>query len=504
LNTSKQLASGLLDGQRAFASVAYDRQPVTTPEQEAMFGFRGSVPERCYRTIGAVVGARGGKSYTLVAIRLLWGMLTRDLSSLAPGEVGVALVVAPDLRLSRQVVNYARGALQRRPELAALIEADSELELLLRLPGGKRVALQGLPATRGGSAVRGRSLIDAALDEACFFRDAGDGYVVNDTDIYTAVAPRVMPGGQVIIASTPWAESGLLYDLWAQNYGHPTTALVAHAPTLALNNSPWVQEQIAIERARDPENARREYDAEFMSSTTLGFFDGNAIKQSTSDYALGETYQGRLRYAAAADFGFKSDSSALVIVCYDGERYRQVYEDEVRPEPGKPLVPSEVVSRFASAAKAYGCRHIIADGHYSQAIAEHLRAHEIALIESPGGIQGKLATHNRAKAVLQEGRCMLSAEGDCHRQLKDVLRKNQPGGQVSIYVKRKPGKGHGDIASAWVLAIHYLATAQVDAEKPKVPAYGTPAFEAYLAEKSVAAMLDADMKAYGKRGANDW
>ena len=69
--------------------------------------------------------------------------------------------------------------------------------------------LEALPATRGGSALRGRSLVGAVLDEAAFFRD--EDYSVNDAEIYRAVAPRILPEGQTIIASTPWAEGvGLL------------------------------------------------------------------------------------------------------------------------------------------------------------------------------------------------------------------------------------------------------------------------------------------------------
>ena len=61
-------------------------------------------------------------------------------------------------------------------------------------------------------------MVAAVLDEVAFFTD--DAYVVNDRDIYEAVAPRVtVPGGFVAISSTPWAQLGLLYERHQLNWG---------------------------------------------------------------------------------------------------------------------------------------------------------------------------------------------------------------------------------------------------------------------------------------------
>lgn len=496
----------LTPGQRRFAEIAYDGTAGHGDDDGVgarIFGPSASWSGALsWRTIVAVCGARAGKSYVLVGLRLLWGCLTRSLCTLAPGERGVSLVVAPDLRLAKQVIGYARGALNTREDLAALIEGDTEYAITIRRPhDGLVVSLEALPATRGGGAVRGRSLIDAALDECAFFRD--EGYAVNDVELYKAVAPRVLPGGQVIIASTPWAETGLLYEMFRG--GTTARVLVAHAPTLIMHDSALTREIVAAERERDPDNARREFDAEFMTSGTGQFFDTNAIKGATQSYDLEAiTHTPRYRYSCAVDLGFKSDSSALVVVEYDGVNYRVVHVLELRPTPETPLLPSKVMESFAGIARRFGCSHIISDGHYREAIAEHLQTHKLGLQDAPPGINGKVDTYTRARAVLHEGRCVLPEYPRLLSQLRAVVSKPTPGGGLSISSPRRPGGGHGDIASAWVLAIHDLATARVAPEEEVAPKYGSREYEVWAWAKERPKMIASIERRYGKRDTDDW
>lgn len=494
----------LTPGQRAFARVAYDGEAIADVVGAAsIFGSIMQCDDGVRRVVVAVCGARAGKSYVLISLRLLHGLLVRRLDTVAPGEKAVSLVVAPDLRLAKQVIGYARGALQSHPRLAELIEGDSEYALTIRRPvDGRMVSLEALPATRGGGAVRGRSLIDAALDESAFFRD--EGYAVNDVELYKAVSPRVLPGGQVIIASTPWAEAGLLYDLFKANYGHPVTALAAHAPTLVMHDSAFTREIVESERQRDPDNARREFDAEFMTRGTGQFFDPNAINAAVNDYELGAVHNRRFRYAVGVDLGFKSDSSALVVVEWDGSLYRTVELVELRAAPDSPLIPSNVIELFADIAKRYGVNQIISDGHYREAVVEHLRAHKMSIIDAPAGINGKTESYVRAQSVLREGWCVLPDHPRLLSQLRAVVSKPTSGGGLSISSPRKPNGGHGDLVSAWVLAVHHLATARVEPEAALIPAFGTPEYEAWFAEKSMKKMLATDLKRYGKKKENDW
>ena len=118
-------------GQAELARVAYDgAEPVDRALAERIFGAIdfARLPVGLRRVFVAVVGARGGKSYLLIALRLVWGMLVRDLSVLAPGELAYATVVAPNDRHRQHVINFALGVMRSRPELRRL----------LRLPQGSK------------------------------------------------------------------------------------------------------------------------------------------------------------------------------------------------------------------------------------------------------------------------------------------------------------------------------------------------------------------------------
>lgn len=275
-------------GQRVLCAVAYDRvEPKDLPPEDRemalrIFGPVETIPKSARGTLAVVAGARSGKSYLLIGLHMVWAALTVDLGSLAPGQKAVSLVVAVNIKLRNEVIAYAYGACLSKPELkAALFVSKGKKEehaadsFGIRRKDGRIVMLEAGVAGRGGYGARGRSLVSAYLDEGAFFRAEGQAC---DTDIYTAASPRVLPGGLTVVASTPWHEAGLLYEMWSKNHGKPTTCLVAHAPTHVMQDNAFTQELIARERSRDPDNAKREFDAEFVKSGTSIFFEPSLIE----------------------------------------------------------------------------------------------------------------------------------------------------------------------------------------------------------------------------------
>lgn len=464
----------LSTGQRALTRIAYDGaglddlQPSERDAAIQIFGPIDTVPLAARSVVGAVCGGRGGKTYTLVALRMVFGLLVRDLSSLAPGQRAVSLVVAPNDKLRQEAVNYALGVMRSRPELSKLLvlprgtrDEDTPSEFGVKRPDGKLVMFEAGVATRGGYGGRGRSLTDFAMDESAFFRDAS--YKVNDVDIFQAASSRVLPGGQTIVASTPWAESGLLYDLWSRNFGKPSDALVAHAPTMLLNPTDWARTIVERERLRDPDNAAREFDAKFMAGGTTVFFEASAI-QAAIDSSLdnGRVARPGETVAAGADFGFRSDSSALAIAQRDGQLVYVGDLLELRPERGSPLKPSETVARFAERLRQNGCTYLMADGHYRETINEHLAERDLAYCPAPSV---PAEAYVRARVLFREGRVKIPNNPRLLQQLREVQGRPLPGGGLSITQPRWRTGGHGDLVSALVLALHQLGGDEVAAQE---------------------------------------
>lgn len=458
-------------GQAEFARVAFDgAQPVDRQLAIQIFGDIdfARLPMGVRRVVAAVVGGRAGKTYLLIALRLLFGMCVRDLSVLAPEEEAFATVVAQNDKLRQQAINYALGAARSKPELRAL----------LRLPKGSKpgdkvssfglwradfdrvVTFQGAVATSGGLGVRGVWHTDLALDEVAFFRDAS--YKVNDKDIYEAGISRILPDGQCILGSTPWAKAGLLFDFYRDNYGKPTTALVGHAPTLLLNDRPQTREVVELERKRNPDNAKREYDAVFMEAGTTIFFEASTIDASITDEKF--TIEPHDHIAAGADFGFRSDSSALILVALRGNTLHVFDGEECRPED-EPLKPSTTVATFASRI-AGKCGVLMADQHYREAISELLVSHNLAYIPAP---TQPAETYVRARMQLREGRVKIHPLPFRERlvqQMREVHGKPTSGGGMSIMHPRWATGGHGDLVAAFVLALWQITGDEVPEPSP--------------------------------------
>lgn len=455
----KWMGVALTDGQTEFARVAYDCAEPSGGLSERLFGFTGPVPVGSRGVVATVCGARGGKSYIAVALRLVFGMLVRDLSSMAPGQRAVALIIAPNDKLRREVLNYARGAVRSKPELEAMIVEDGIEGFGIRRSDGHTVRFETGVATAGGYGARGRALTDFALDECAFFRDSS--FKVNDEEIYRAGAARVLPGGQVIIASTPWAQAGLLYEIHKRNWSKPKDALVAHAPTLLFHDSPMTRAIVEREEQRDPDNAKREFGAQFMTGGTTVFFEPSTLDAATVEEPF--VYQSGDFIAAGADFGFRSDSSALLLVALRGTTMHVFDGEECRPGD-EPLKPSVTVATFV-ARIAGKTKMLMADQHYREAIDEHLQTHGLFYIPAP---TSPAETYVRARMLLREGRVKihpLECRDRLIQQMREVHGKPTSGGGMSIIHPRWATGGHGDLVAALVLALWQIAGDEV----PKLP-----------------------------------
>ena len=452
-----RLGVKLTPGQMALARVAFDgEQIVDVDGAHELFGTDVKVSDAARAVLTVVAGARSGKTY-LMALRLLHLGLTVDLGHLAPGEDAYGFVVAPQKDLSAQAIRYLKGALLKSPMASIVVGKPSDEELAVAR-NGRRISFKAIAASAGGIAGRGRSLVGAFLDECAFFRDAE--YQINDQEIFNAIEPRVVEGGQILVCSTPWGESGLLWDLYQRNWGAPKRSIVAHASTdrMRRNGPGWkkVSWQIESARERDPDNARREFDAEFMAGAAGTFFDPVAVDAAVRpSEVMHDPVQGA-RVVCAADFGFKHDSSALAIVQRARGKLMLSRLVELQPKRGAPLKPSEVAKSFAVEMKRYGARLVMADAWHREAMQEHLQNEGITLVPAPEGQGGKTLVYNRAKEALYEGKVVVPPIDRLVRQLKEIVAKPTSGGGMSIQSPRWKRGGHGDLVSAFALAIYQV------------------------------------------------
>lgn len=470
----------LTPGQNVVAKIAfgsYEPKDLTGEEYELaiqMFGGAHDVSDSAKRYVCLRLGRGSGKT-TLCAAYSVYKAVTHDISKVGPGDVPYVVTVAPDKPTAALSIRMAREMIRSQPALERLIMNDTDMMISLRRPDGRMVRIEAFAANKGGAAVRGRTIISFLLDEAEFFTSNVEGgardYSVNDKDIFGALKFRLLRNGKGMLVSTPWPVETLMGQMFEENWGNPKTALAVKAPTILVRgNDPDIKQMVEDELTRDPENARRELFCELDHLSSGEFFDVSALTHSLDSLTeFPQPFNPKWPVAVGCDFGFTRDSSAIVVVQFDGKYYRTVYIEELRPTATQPLKPSRVIARFAEIAKRYEVTGVVADGYYREAVKEQLQDHNLIIIDAPDGAKGKVASFQRVRSLLNEGRIRIPDVTIGRRmvqQAKLVTSRATPGGTTTVRIPRKIGLGHGDIVSAWILAVQALAWAVVVKEKP--------------------------------------
>ncbi len=457
-----ELGLVLTAGQRVLSKIAFDGlepQDLVGADRDlarVLFGEVDTVPPAARRVLVLLLGRISGKTL-LSAAMAIYTMVTADVGACGPGDLPVALVIAPTKKLAGLAVRAGLELARRSPRLRKRIEKETAEGFVLRRRDNRLVAFEAAAASRGGAAGRGVTILVVIFDEAQFFlSDEGGAFVVNDRDVYAGVAPRARLS---IFISTPWPTATLMGELLEQNWQNPTTALAAKAPTLVMRDD---DETIAVvvdaERQRDPANAAREFDCDDSALSGGGlFFDALAISacvDARRPLVVGAPVGARVK--AAGDLSATRDPSTLAVVATlisaPASMHSHVLELlELRPEKGKPLKMSETIATFAQAIKRHGATSFTADGWGREAAREFATPHGIGIEAAPEGREAKTASYITLRTLIGEGRITLPPHPRLIQQLRSVTSKPAAGGGLIISSPRRAGS-HGDLVSALVLA----------------------------------------------------
>jgi hypothetical protein len=208
--------------------------------------------------LAAVVGRRGGKSRAMATLACYIASLCNH--DLVRGETGVLLCIAPDQRQAGIVLGYAEAAFEQSPILRQLIASRSNDAL--GLTNGINIEVRASSFRR----LRGPTYIGIICDEGAFYYS--DEFSANaDAEILNAVRPGLATtGGPLIIASSPYAKRGVLYETHKRHYGNHGDPLILVARGTSREFNPSLAQSV-VDRAleRDHAAASAEYLATFRS-----------------------------------------------------------------------------------------------------------------------------------------------------------------------------------------------------------------------------------------------
>jgi hypothetical protein len=287
---------------------------------------------------------------------------------LVPGERGVLLCVALDQQVAKLILDYAEACFERSPILKQLIAnrtADA-----LELTNG--ITLEVRPASF--RKLRGPTYIAVIADELAFwYVDAA--YANPDVEILNAVEPGLATtGGPLILASSPHARRGALWDVFKRHYGAggDPLILVAHGASRTLNPS---LPQRVVDRALEKDRARAtaEYLAQFRTDVE-GFVAVEIVEACTGDYREMLPAANNFYRAFTDPSGGSDDSFALPISHKSEDRTIIDAIREARP----PFSPDAVVDDFAALLKSHRVSRVTGDRYAGEFPRELFRKHGIA------------------------------------------------------------------------------------------------------------------------------
>jgi hypothetical protein len=364
------------DAWRAFIAALF-AAPMT-PEQIALFQQytgRTTAPTMPFTEAALIVGRRGGKSRVLAFVAVALAVL-RDYSPyLAAGEVATIGVLAQTTKQGRSIFRFVIGLLKEIPTLQPMIVEEAADTILL----SNRVQIE--IAAASFRSTRGYAYAAVLADEIAFWRN--EESLNPDVEILRALRPGMasIPGSILMMASSPYAKKGALYNSYRRHYGRDDArVLVWKAPTEVMN--PRIDpEFIAEAYEEDPEAARAEYGAEFRDDLA-DFITREAIDAITMWGRHELPPQPGITFRAFVDpSGGASDSMCLAIAHQDGGRGVLDALLEIRP----PFDPDIAVADCSVLLKRYGITRIVGDHYAGLWPVARFREHGITFEQSARG-----------------------------------------------------------------------------------------------------------------------
>jgi hypothetical protein len=400
----------------AFAAVAGSRRP----------------PKKRVRELWAIIGRRGGKSRVAAALAVFLAAFTQH--RLAPGEVGMVLVLAASRDQAQTVFSYILGFLNASPILRLEIANQTAHEIVLS--NGIVIAVH----SNSFRTIRGRTLIACIFDEVSFWRD--ETSATPDTEVYRAVLPALATtNGMLIAISSAYRKLGLLYQKHRDHFGVDGDEILVVKGGTKVFNPTLADSVIATQREADPTGAASEWDAEFRTDIST-FLDDElidaAIEHGRPLELPPRPYPAFYRAFTDSAGGTGRDSYTVAVAHKEAEHY---VLDLVRGTHGK-FDPQQVTSDYAALLKEYRIGSVTGDNYAAQWVQGAWRDTGIVYVQSD---IPKSAIYLESLPLFTRGLVRLPDHARLLKELRLLERQTHRGGKDSV---DHPRGQHDDYANS--------------------------------------------------------
>ena len=430
---------------------------------------RKRTPQEPAREAYVLAGRRSGKSFISSVIAVYLACFKDWTPNLSPGERGWIFIVANDKSQAKIIKDYVSGILNSKPTFRKMItqERQWEIELENRISIGVK--------TCDFRTLRGYTVLAAICEEIAFWRDENSANPAQE--IITALKPSLatIPESLLIGISTPYSQSGYLYEQWKKGFGkHLRGRLIWQAPTLLMN--PTIPAQTVKDALNeDRSSALSEYSAEFRKDIE-SFLPLELIEAATVKNCFELPSIPNIRYFGFCDpSGGRRDSMTLGIAHKDKDTGKIILDclQEARP----PFEPDSIVRQFSTILKRYGVYQIESDRYAGEWVSSAFRSQGIMV--SPSQMTASELYLNFLPLMSNHSIELLDSKR-LASQLRGLERKTRTGGKdlVSHY-----HGGFDDLANASTGAIVKCWT-ETNLEPLPLPSFGY-SYEALTLEEKL-------------------
>jgi Terminase large subunit, T4likevirus-type, N-terminal len=395
---------------------------------------RATAPASPFTEAALIVGRRGGKSRVLALIAVYLAVFRDYRPHLAPGEVATIAILASNKAQARSIFRFVIGLLKAVPLIEPMIVDDNTETITL----SNRVVIE--IATASFRTTRGYSFAAVLCDEVAFWRQ-DESSANPDVEILRALRPGMasIPGSILLLASSPYAKKGELYNAFRRHYGHDNARVLVWKADTATMNARVDPAIIAEAFESDPEAARAEYGAEFRDD--LADFVTREVVDAVTCWGRHELPpEPGVTYSAFCDpSGGASDSMTLAVAhLQDGSTCVLDAVLEVRA----PFDPEKAVSECTAVLRRFGVARVVGD-RYAGAWPKARFAENGIVFEQSAKPKSDL--YHDLLPLLNARRIELLEHPRLSAQLVGLERRTARSGRDSI--DHSPG-GHDDLVNA--------------------------------------------------------
>lgn len=389
-------------------------------EREAFKKFTGrseyAPPVGGWHEAVAIVGRQAGKSEVAGVITDFEAITTTP--ELDRTET-YALLLAQDQRsATRALFGYAKAPFEVVPALhdeVVSITADG-----VKLHNGVNIAVYPCrPA-----AVRGIRARVVVCDELGFFTSTEN--IPTDKEMLRAVRPTLATtGGKLVVLSSPYGQSGALYDLHRNNFGKDDAPVLVWQASAPEMNPTLPANYLARMAQDDPEAYRSEVLGEFRSGVST-FFDLEALQVCVDGGVRERAPMTDRKHVGFADpSGGRHDRFCVAVAHTEGDK---AVLDAVRIWT-PPFNPSEVIAEACAFLKSYRVHRISGDRYSAEYNAEQFRLNGVTYDPSERDRSG---IYLELLPLVNSQRAVLLDHPDLLRELRGLERRRGTSGKDKV------------------------------------------------------------------------